>query len=116
MLPKINRLTSAKDFQTVTKTGVRVYRDVAVIYALANPTSQKNCKIGLIVSKIVGNSVIRHKTSRQIRNVMKDLIPQIPGNIQIIIRALPEITTKDFSEINKSLTDAVLKSIVKANV
>jgi hypothetical protein len=47
---------------------------------------------------------------------MKDLIPQIPGNIQIIIRALPEITTKDFSEINKSLTHAVLKSIVKANV
>lgn len=44
MLPKQNRLTSTKDFQNVTKTGVRVYSDIAVIYALANPTSQKILK------------------------------------------------------------------------
>ena len=116
MLPKLNRLTSSKDFQNVTKTGVRVYCDVAVIYALANPTSQKNSQVGLIVSKVVGNSVIRHKTSRQIRSIVKELIPQIPPNIQIVIRALPEITTKDFSEITKSISESVLKSIVKANV
>lgn len=116
MLPKINRLNSAKDFQNVTKTGVRVYCDVAVIYALANPSSQQNSQIGLIVSKLVGNSVVRHKTSRQIRNIVKEILPQIPSNIQIVIRATPEITSKDFFEINKSITDAVLKSIVKANV
>ena len=116
MLPKKNRLTSTKDFQNVTKTGVRVYSDVAVIYALANPTSQKNSEIGLIVSKVVGNSVVRHKVSRQIRNVVKEILQTIPGNIQIVIRALPAITEKDFSEINKILSESINKSIVKANV
>lgn len=116
MLPKKNRLTSTKDFQNVTKTGVRVYSDVAVIYALANPTSQKNSEIGLIVSKVVGNSVVRHKVSRQIRNVVKEMLETIPGNIQIVIRALPAITEKDFSEINKILSESINKSIVKANV
>ena len=116
MLPKKNRLTSTKDFQNVTKTGVRVYSDVAVIYALANPTSQKNSEIGLIVSKVVGNSVVRHKVSRQIRNVVKEMLETIPGNIQIVIRALPAITDKDFSEINKILSESINKSIVKANV
>ena len=116
MLPKKNRLTSTKDFQNVTKTGVRVYSDVAVIYALANPTSQKNSEIGLIVSKVVGNSVVRHKVSRQIRNVVKEILETIPGNIQIVIRALPAITEKDFSELNKILTESINKSIVKANV
>jgi len=116
MLPKKNRLTSTKDFQNVTKTGVRVYSDVAVIYALANPTSQKNSEIGLIVSKVVGNSVVRHKVSRQIRNVVKEILETIPGNIQIVIRALPAITDKDFSEINKILSESINKSIVKANV
>ena len=116
MLPKKNRLTSTKDFQNVTKTGVRVYSDVAVIYALANPTTQKNSEIGLIVSKVVGNSVVRHKVSRQIRNVVKEILETIPGNIQIVIRALPAITEKDFSEINKILSESINKSIVKANV
>ena len=116
MLPKKNRLTSTKDFQKITKTGVRVYSDVAVIYALANPTSQKNSEIGLIVSKVVGNSVVRHKVSRQIRNVVKEILETIPGNIQIVIRALPAITEKDFSEINKILSESINKSIVKANV
>jgi ribonuclease P protein component len=116
MLPKINRLTSSKDFQTVTKNGVRVYSDAAVIYALANPTSQKNAQVGFIVSKVVGNSVVRHKVSRHIRNVVKEILETIPGNIQIVIRALPAITEKEFVEINKILSESISKSIVKANV
>lgn len=116
MLPKKNRLTSTKDFQNVTKNGVRVYSDIAVIYALANPTSQKNSEIGLIVSKVVGNSVVRHKISRHIRNIVKEILETIPGNIQIVIRALPAITEKEFVEIKKILSDNISKSIVKANV
>jgi ribonuclease P protein component len=116
MLPKQNRLTSTKDFQNITKTGVRVYSDVAVIYTLANPTSQKNSQVGLIVSKVVGNSVVRHKISRQIRNIVKDQLQNIPGNIQMVIRALPAIKDKDFSEIKKILSESITKSIVKANV
>jgi len=116
MLPKLNRLTSTKDFQNVTKSGVRVYSDVAVIYALANPTSQKNSQIGLIVSKVVGNSVARHKISRQLRNVVKDLLPTIPTNIQLVIRALPAITGKEYLDINQTLIESINKSIVKANV
>ena len=116
MLPKINRLTSSKDFQTVTKTGVRVYSDAAVIYALANPTSQKNAQVGFIVSKLVGNSVVRHKVSRQLRNIVNETLLNIPGNIQIVIRALPAITEKDFVELKKILSESINKSIVKANV
>ena len=116
MLPKINRLTSSKDFQNITKTGVRVYTDIAVIYALANPTSQKNAQVGFIVSKLVGNSVVRHKVSRQLRNIVNETLETIPGNIQIVIRALPAITDKDFIELNKILSESINKSIVKANV
>jgi ribonuclease P protein component len=87
-----------------------------VIYALANPTSQKNSQVGLIVSKVVGNSVVRHKVSRHIRNVVKEILETIPGNIQIVIRALPAITEKDFVELNKILSESINKSIVKANV
>ena len=64
----------------------------------------------------MGNSVVRHKISRQLRNVVKDLLPTIPSNIQIVIRALPAITEKEYIEINQTLTESINKSIVKANV
>ena len=73
-------------------------------------------EVGLIVSKVVGNSVVRHKVSRHIRNVVKEILETIPGNIQIVIRALPAITEKEFTEINKILSESISKSIVKANV
>ena len=103
MLPKIHRLRATKDFENVTKNGVKVNTEIAVIYAIANPLTQKNSQTGLIVSKTVGNSVQRHKTSRQIRNVVQKMLKQIPNNIQIVIRALPKITEKDFSEIENIL-------------
>ena len=74
MLPKKHRLNLSKDFEKVTKNGVKVNSEIAVIYAIANPLTQTNSQIGLIVSKIVGNSVVRHKVSRQIRNVVKKIL------------------------------------------
>ena len=116
MLPKKHRLNLSKDFEKVTKNGVKVNTEIAVIYAIANPLTQTNSQIGLIVSKIVGNSVIRHKVSRQIRNVVKKIINNIPNNIQIVVRALPKINEKDFFEIENILINAINKSIEKANV
>ena len=116
MLPKKHRLNLSKDFEKVTKKGVKVNTEIAVIYAIANPLTQNNSQIGLIVSKIVGNSVVRHKVSRQIRNVVKEVLNKIPNNIQIVIRALPKINEIEFLEIENVLTKAILKSIEKANV
>jgi hypothetical protein len=47
---------------------------------------------------------------------VKEILETIPGNIQIVIRALPAITKKEFVEINKILSESISKSIVKANV
>ncbi len=116
MLPKKHRLNLSKDFEKVTKKGVKVNTEIAIIYAIANPLTQTNSQIGLIVSKIVGNSVVRHKVSRQIRNVVKEVLNKIPNNIQIVIRALPKINEIEFLEIENVLTKAILKSIEKANV
>jgi ribonuclease P protein component len=64
----------------------------------------------------VGNSVVRHKVSRQLRNIVNETLLNIPGNIQIVIRALPKVTEIEFSELSKIITEGITKSIVKANV
>jgi len=50
MLPKKHRLNLSKDFEKVTKNGVKVNTEIALIYAIANPLTQTNSQIGLIVS------------------------------------------------------------------
>jgi len=116
MLPKAYRLTKAKDFQNVTKKGVRVHSDIATIYAILNPVKQKNFTLGLIVSKVVGNSVVRHKVSRQLRNIVKEITLEIPQNIDLVIRTTPKFLEKTFEENKKTIKENILKVISKTNV
>ena len=51
-----------------------------------------------------------------IEKSFKEILETIPGNIQIVIRAFPAITEKEFTEINKILSESITKSIAKANV
>jgi RNase P protein component len=47
---------------------------------------------------------------------VNETLLNIPGNIQIVIRALPKVTEIEFSELSKIITEGITKSIVKANV
>ena len=44
---------------------------------------------GLIISKSVGGSVVRHKVARQIRHSLKDHLSSLPAGAHVVVRALP---------------------------
>lgn len=44
---------------------------------------------GLIISKSVGGSVVRHKVARQLRHTLKGLLEILPIGAHIVVRALP---------------------------
>lgn len=46
-------------------------------------------RVGLIVSKAVGNAVVRHQLSRRLRHTCRELLPSMPSGVDIVIRALP---------------------------
>lgn len=52
-------------------------------------TSGNPPRVGLIVSKAVGNAVVRHQLSRRLRHTCRELIPSMPSGVDIVIRALP---------------------------
>jgi ribonuclease P protein component len=49
---------------------------------------QPNC--GLIISKSVGGSVIRHRVARQIRHAVAPHMPSLPAGSLLVIRALTQ--------------------------
>ena len=66
---------------------------------------------GLIISKNVGGSVVRHKVARQIRHSLRDFMETLPEGAQVVVRALPGSAGRD---LNKELNSLIPKVLEKA--
>ena len=87
-----------------------------VVHARDNAGTDKEAEIaatgprfGLIVSKAVGNSVVRHRTSRRLRHVCMTFIPKLPASVDVVIRALPASATASSEQLEKDLAKALRK-------
>ena len=69
-------------------------------------------KVGLIVGKAVGGSVIRHQVSRRLRAQLADRIAQLPPGCGLVVRALPELATAESKSIARQLDRALVKLAV----
>jgi len=48
-------------------------------------------RVGFVVSKAVGNAVVRNRTKRILRAVMSARIGQVPEGVDVVIKANPEL-------------------------
>jgi len=98
-----NRLRSSKDFARVTKTGHRATTASLVLYLKNDQSFQPEPQIGLIVSKAIGGSVIRHNVARKLRHASRNLLPLIPQHSQLVIRVIG--ASEDYpSELQQTIT------------
>lgn len=105
MLPNSARIKSSSDFVRVTKSGRRTTTDSLIAYLLpsqsnfgsnlgsnskskSNSKNYDNPKLGLIISKSVGNSVVRHRIARQIRHASFNYLSLLPTGSLLVIRAM----------------------------
>ncbi|GJF11394.1 hypothetical protein NGTWS1803_19600 [Mycolicibacterium cyprinidarum] len=59
------------------------------MYARSDETGDPGPRIGLIVSKAVGNAVDRHRVSRRLRHAARNLLEDLGPADRVVIRALP---------------------------
>jgi len=86
MLPPAHRMRRGTDFSLTTRHGTKVTRGRVVAYVR---TSDEGAPlVGLIVGKVVGNSVARHRVSRRLRGAMAEVVPGLPSGCHIVLRAL----------------------------
>jgi ribonuclease P protein component len=72
----------------------------------------RDIKVGFSASKKVGNSVVRHRAIRLMREAVKPYIAHMAPNNSYIFIAKEGITTKHLDEIKLS----VEKTLTKANL
>ena len=69
-------------------------------------------RVGLVVSKAVGNAVVRNRTKRVLRALMSSRIAQLPEGIDVVIRAksdLPGTPTAILAQDLDKLLSTVLR-------
>lgn len=91
MLPARNRMRRSTDFRYTVSRGVRAAQPDLVMHAISAPAGPDSVDpiVGLVVGKSVGNAVVRHRVSRQLRHCARGLVPELAAGEQIVIRALP---------------------------
>lgn len=72
-------------------------------------------RIGLAVSKIVGNAVTRHAVARKLRHVMAPRVQRLPDGSRVVVRALAAAAHADSAALSRDI-DAALNTLLANEV
>lgn len=112
MLPSENRLRRRADFTSAVRRGRRAGRRNLVVH-LRHPDphgteeSPPLPRAGFVVSKAVGNAVIRHRVQRRLRHLVRERLPVLPAGSLVVVRALPGAGDATYEQLARDL-DAAL--------
>ena len=121
MLPAPHRLTSSQDFTAVMRQGSRAGSSTVVVSVrtLLRPTGP-SWRCGFIVSKAVGNAVVRHRTTRRLRHIVAELMqsppPTLPpgAGVDITVRALAEAPETGHARLRADVESCLRRALKKA--
>ncbi len=81
--PKTARLRKSSEFQHLYKNRCSAANDVLIV--LACPNDLGRCRLGLSVSKKVGNSPVRNRWKRLIREAFRKRRSKFVQNLDIVV-------------------------------
>ena len=94
-------LKKNKDFQYVYKNGTSKANRYLVMYVLPNQHMMN--RLGISVSKKVGNSVVRHRLTRLIRESYRLNEAEFENGLDIVVVARPQAKDRTYHEIESAL-------------
>ena len=97
----INRIKANEEFVATVKKGRTLKSPSYVVHYLK--TELNICRIGLSVSKKIGNAVTRNRVKRQIRAMCDSLIKYDDYTFDIVIVVKPEFLNNSFDDNKQSL-------------
>ena len=100
-LRKSFRVKKEKDCNAIFQEGKSVANRKFVVYRLEN--SEQHFRVGLSVSKKLGNAVTRNQIKRRIRHVLITHKDQIIENLDFVVIARKGVEEMNYTELEKNL-------------
>ena len=95
------RVKKEKDFNAIFKEGESFANRKFVIYRLEN--NEQHFRVGLSVSKKLGNAVMRNQIKRRIRHILIEHKNQLVENVDFVVIARKGVEILDYAEMGKNL-------------
>ncbi|HYJ54731.1 MAG TPA: ribonuclease P protein component [Mycobacterium sp.] len=114
MLPAQYRMTRSTEFGVTVSRGVKAAQPDLVLYARSDETGEPGPRIGLVVSKAVGNAVQRHRVSRRLRHAARTILEDLDPADRVVIRALPSSRNAISPRLEQELRTALQRIRIRS--
>lgn len=101
------KLKKNEDFKKVYSRGKSIVTPYLVLYFIRNGTGQN--RLGISVSKKVGNSVVRNRTKRLIREAFRLSSLTLKSGLDMVIIARVRMNQADFKTTEKHMNQVLNK-------
>lgn len=108
-----HRLHSADEFRAVTRGGVRSARSHVVVHLALLSQGGAAPRVGFVVSKKIGNAVVRNRVTRRLREIVRPHFASLPAGSGVVMRALPGIQDQPFAELAAEVDGALGAAVRK---
>ena len=103
VLPAAHRLSGADEFRRAVRTGERAGGRLVVVHRAGSDPAVP-ARVGLVVSRSVGNSVVRNLVKRRLRHLVAVHLDALsPGDL-VVLRAQPAAAAASYAELGRELT------------
>ncbi|WP_213451063.1 ribonuclease P protein component [Rhizomonospora bruguierae] len=111
MLAATSRLRRSAEFAAVVRAGDRAGRGGVVVHLVepgpAQAGEQLPARAGFVVSRAVGPAVVRNRTRRRLRHLVRDRLNTLPPGTDLVVRALPAAATSTYAQLGADLDAAI---------
>ena len=78
---------------------------------MTDPERHRAPRVGFVVSKAVGNAVVRNRVTRRLRAIAGSQLGGIPAGVDVVVRALPAAAGASFAELEAEATRLLARSV-----
>jgi len=112
VLSQANRVTHPSDFRLAVRRGRRYTAPHCVVHIVENERTN-DVRFGFIVSKAVGNAVVRNRVRRRLRAAAAHLLPNIHRGSDIVVRALAGCAQVEWATLHAEIAEGIDRLVVK---
>ena len=112
MLAVDHRLRDSDAFRRTARFGRRAGSAALVTHLLADGPADDGApvRVGFVVSKAVGNAVVRNRVRRRLRHLVAPLLAIVPPGSELVVRALPASAAMGSAELGTELARCLLRA------